>query len=274
MEDGHTVNLALWLDPSVHYWAPIERMESVEVIRGTIITHGPNNNFGVINSRNLSPFGPNETVISSAIGFTQSKSGTYHAASKRSNLMLVTTMSTRSSAKRLQASEDRGFGALACAHAPMRRQRRARCLLHRRRRPADWDTERLRVNDFYGALGFKGSTSDLVVSPIHARQKDNYDEQNFLRWFEIEGVNALPRTMPRILPRTSAMTTTLASLSNSSTVEALPDLLCAGCRPQHIHRRGLARSDRAQRLSRRGHDDHEPRVRGLSPPRPLPALLL
>ena len=58
MEDGHTVNLALWLDPSVHYWAPIERMESIEVIRGTVITHGPNNNFGVINSRNLSPFGP------------------------------------------------------------------------------------------------------------------------------------------------------------------------------------------------------------------------
>ena len=62
MEDGHTVNLALWLDPSVHYWAPMERMESVEVIRGTVITHGPNNNFGVLNSRNISPFGPNETV--------------------------------------------------------------------------------------------------------------------------------------------------------------------------------------------------------------------
>ena len=73
MEDGHTVNLALWLDPSVHYWAPIERMESLEVIRGTVITHGPNNNFGVINSRNLSPFGPDETVVSSAIGFTKTR---------------------------------------------------------------------------------------------------------------------------------------------------------------------------------------------------------
>ena len=40
--------------------------------------------------------------------------------------------------------------------------------------------ERLRVNDFYGALGLKGSTSDLVVSAMHARQRDNYDEQNFL----------------------------------------------------------------------------------------------
>lgn len=63
MEDGHPVNLALWLDPSVHYWAPMDRTESIEVIRGTVITHGPNNNFGVINSRNLSPFGPEETVV-------------------------------------------------------------------------------------------------------------------------------------------------------------------------------------------------------------------
>ena len=64
MEDGHTSNLALWLDPSVHYWAPADRIESLEVIRGTIITHGPNNNFGVINARALSPFGPDETVVS------------------------------------------------------------------------------------------------------------------------------------------------------------------------------------------------------------------
>ena len=60
MEDGHANNLALWLDPSVHFWAPIERLESIEVLRGTVITHGPNNNFGVINGRNLSPFGPAE----------------------------------------------------------------------------------------------------------------------------------------------------------------------------------------------------------------------
>lgn len=77
MEDGHAVNLALWLDPSVHYWAPSDRVESIEVIRGTVVTHGPNNNFGVINARNLSPFGPNETVISSAIGFTKSRGGSF-----------------------------------------------------------------------------------------------------------------------------------------------------------------------------------------------------
>ena len=31
MEDGHTDNMALWLDPSVHYWAPMDRIESIEV---------------------------------------------------------------------------------------------------------------------------------------------------------------------------------------------------------------------------------------------------
>ena len=79
MEDGHANNLALWLDPSVHFWAPIERLESIEVLRGTVITHGPNNNFGVINGRNLSPFGPAKSVVSSSIGFTKSRTGVYEA---------------------------------------------------------------------------------------------------------------------------------------------------------------------------------------------------
>lgn len=78
MEDGHPVNLALWLDPSVHMWGPLDRFESIEVLRGTVINHGPNNNFGVINGRNLSPFGPSETVVSSAIGFTKTSRGSYN----------------------------------------------------------------------------------------------------------------------------------------------------------------------------------------------------
>ena len=70
MEDGQSVNLALWLDPSVHYLAPVDRIEGVEVIRGGSIVHGPNNNFGIVNFRLLSPFGPDETVISGALGWT------------------------------------------------------------------------------------------------------------------------------------------------------------------------------------------------------------
>jgi Fe(3+) dicitrate transport protein len=179
MEDGHTVNLALWLDPSVHYWAPMERMESVEVIRGTIINHGPNNNFGVINSRNLSPFGPNETVISSAIGFTQRKGGSY----------------TPIEEIEVDANGDVDIEYGDTVHGKSDTDVSARWHVHTRQSydnvglvasytgtdvQGAWDTEQLRVHDFYGALGFKGSTSDVVVSVVHARQRDKYDEQNFL----------------------------------------------------------------------------------------------
>jgi Fe(3+) dicitrate transport protein len=179
MEDGHTVNLALWLDPSVHYWAPIERMESVEVIRGTVITHGPNNNFGVINSRNLSPFGPNETVISSAIGFTETKAGSYTPIDEIE--VDVAGNPTIHYGPTVQGKSDTDISARWHVHT---RQSIDNVGLVASYTGADiqgaWDTERLRVNDFYGALGWKGSSTDLVVSAIHARQKDNYDEQNFL----------------------------------------------------------------------------------------------
>lgn len=181
MEDGHAVNLALWLDPSVHYWAPVERLESFEVLRGTIITHGPNNNFGVINARNLSPFGPEETVISAAVGWTKSRRGSF------------------------QALEGDGAGSTpqpdgAVISRPDDDDMSARWHVHTRQHADNvglvasytgesiqgaWDTERLRVHDFYGALGWKGPTSDLVVSAMHARQDDNYDEQNFLGNYEL-----------------------------------------------------------------------------------------
>jgi Fe(3+) dicitrate transport protein len=179
MEDGHTVNLALWLDPSVHYWAPMERMESIEVIRGTVITHGPNNNFGVINSRNISPFGPDETVVSSAIGFTKTKAGSYTPIDEievddNGDVEIEygdtvtgksdTDISSRWHVHTRQSIDNVG---LVASYTGADIQ-------------GAWDTERLRIHDFYGALGFKGSSSDLVVSAIHARQRDNYDEQNFL----------------------------------------------------------------------------------------------
>jgi len=183
MEDGHTVNLALWLDPSVHYWAPMERMESVEVIRGTIINHGPNNNFGVINSRNLSPFGPDETVISSAIGFTSMRGGCYEEEGEDPGDPDVERCkgdSTEESYRwHVHTRQSAGNVGLVASYTGADIQ-------------GTWDTERLRVNDFYGALGWKGSASDLVVSAIHAKQKDKYDEQNFLAEFEEDLPNATP----------------------------------------------------------------------------------
>jgi Fe(3+) dicitrate transport protein len=185
MEDGHTVNLALWLDPSVHYWAPMDRIESIEVLRGTVLTHGPNNNFGVINARNLSPFGPDETVISSAIGFTRTGGGSFTPVeevevdaagdvdvdfgtpvSKKSE----TDISARWHVHTRQHADNVGIVASYTGEDIQ----------------GAWDSERLRVHDFYGAVGWKGPTSDLVVSAMHARQEDNYDEQNFLGFYEVE----------------------------------------------------------------------------------------
>lgn len=182
MEDGHPVNLALWLDPSVHMWGPLDRFESVEVIRGTVITHGPNNNFGVINGRNLSPFGPSETVVSSAIGFTKTARGSFteieeveddgeielsdETVSKKDR----TDLSYKWHVHTRQQAENVG---IVASYTGANLQ-------------GAWDTETLRFNDFYGALGFKGSSSDVVVSLTYTRQRDNYDEQNFLGEAEID----------------------------------------------------------------------------------------
>lgn len=165
MEDGHPVNLALWLDPSVHYWGPVERFESVEVIRGTVINHGPNNNFGVVNARNLSPFGVNETVVSASIGFTQSKRGFFtDEDGNTTDLGDETDISGKWHVHTRQTSGNVGL-VLSYSGGDIQ---------------GTWDTERLTYNDFYSAIGWKGVDQDLIVSFSYARQRDNYDEQNFL----------------------------------------------------------------------------------------------
>ncbi|MDX2307542.1 MAG: TonB-dependent receptor [Hyphomicrobium sp.] len=186
MEDGHPVNLALWLDPSVHYWGPVDRFESIEVLRGSVITHGPNNNFGVVNARNLSPFGPNETVISSAIGFTKTRRGSY------------------AEAEEFDAEDVEDGAPVPFGEATSKGDETdlsGRWHIHTRQQVENvgmvfsytgedlqgaWDAERLKANDFYGALGFRGSSQDVVVSLSYARQRDTYDEQNFLGEYEFE----------------------------------------------------------------------------------------
>ncbi len=154
MEDGQSVNLALWLDPSVHYMAPIDRIESVEVIRGGSIVHGPNNNFGIVNLRLLSPFGPNETVISGALGFTdKNRNGNPDGLG-------ITGLSNRRHVHTRQTFGNVGIVA-SYSGADV---------------DGAWDTERLRFNDFYGAIGWKGVDQDLTVQLTVARQRDKYDE--------------------------------------------------------------------------------------------------
>lgn len=183
MEDGHANNLALWLDPSVHFWGPIERFESIEVLRGTVITHGPNNNFGVVNARNLSPFGPAETVISGAIGFTETDRGFFIGEDDNGDPVVINgddqiDLSYRWHVHTRQMVDNVG---IVASYTGANVQ-------------GAWDTEQLRFNDFYGALGFKGSSSDLVISSTYTRQKDDYDEQNFLGEAELEDAAGNPIT--------------------------------------------------------------------------------
>ncbi|MDQ8697674.1 TonB-dependent receptor [Hyphomicrobium sp. LHD-15] len=148
MEDGVPINFSTYLDSSTHYTPPIERIESIEVMRGPIVNYGPLNNHGVINFRNLSPFGANETVIKAGIGHTEGSDrdiNNFRHIHTRQNLGNVGVVASYSGA-------DTG-GA--------------------------WDVEDLGYNDFYGAIGFKGTNQDLTISGGFFRQRDTYDEDNF-----------------------------------------------------------------------------------------------
>ena len=148
MEDGQPINFSTYLDPSTHYTPPTDRVESVEVIKGAVTAHGPLNNHGVVNFRNLSPFGTNETVVSAAIGHVEGANkdiANMRHVHTRQNLGNVGVVASYSGAE--------SGGA--------------------------WDNEILRYNDFYGALGFKGTNQDLTISGGFFRQRDRYDELNY-----------------------------------------------------------------------------------------------
>jgi Fe(3+) dicitrate transport protein len=148
MEDGDSINFSSYIDPSTHYTPPIDRIEAVEVLRGTVVTHGPLNNHGVVNFVNLSPFGTPETVVSASLGHTEGSDEDLnirrhiHHRQQFDHVGVV-----------LSYTGEEVSGA--------------------------WDNERLRYNDFYGALGWKGIDQDLVFSAVYFRQRDRYDEDNF-----------------------------------------------------------------------------------------------
>lgn len=148
LEDGQSINFSSILDPSTHYTPPTDRLESVEVIRGGVPSEGPLSNHGIVNFRNLSPFGENETVISGAIGYTE-------GANKDVNNM-----------RHVHTRRNLGHVGVVASYSGAEAG-------------GAWDNEVLRYNDFYGALGFKGTNQDLTISGVYFRQRDNYDEVNF-----------------------------------------------------------------------------------------------
>lgn len=156
LEDGQPINMSVWIDPSVHYVPPVDRLDSVEVLRGTVINHGPLTNHGVVNFRNLSPFGPDETVISASIGSTDNKSRGAEGGLDRWGV---------SNTRHVHTRQGIGNVGLVLSYSGAEAD-------------GSWDLERLRYNDFYAALGWKGSSSDLTISGSFFRQRDNYDEAN------------------------------------------------------------------------------------------------
>lgn len=54
MEDGTPINASTYLDSSSHYTPPADRLEQIEVLKGAgQLVHGPLNNHGIINFRNM-----------------------------------------------------------------------------------------------------------------------------------------------------------------------------------------------------------------------------
>ena len=69
LEDGTPVNFSSYLDPSSHYTAPMERLESIDVLKGAgHVVHGPLNNHGIVNFRNKQATATPQTDIEVAFG--------------------------------------------------------------------------------------------------------------------------------------------------------------------------------------------------------------
>ena len=147
MEDGVPINFATYLDSSTHYTPPLERVESIEIFRGPVVNYGPLNNHGVLNFRNLSPFGDNETVIKAGLGYTE-------GSDKSVNNM-----------RHVHTRQSIGNVGVVASYSGMDSG-------------GSWDIEELGYNDFYGALGFRGTNQDLTISGGYFRQRDTYDEDN------------------------------------------------------------------------------------------------
>lgn len=69
LEDGTPINASTYLDSDGHYTPPLQRLEQVEVLKGTgQILHGPLNNHGIVNFRNKRATLTPETTVEIAGG--------------------------------------------------------------------------------------------------------------------------------------------------------------------------------------------------------------
>ncbi len=144
LEDGTPINNSAYLDSGAHYTPPMQRLEQVEVLKGAgQIIHGPLNNHGIINFRNLRPSDTPETRVELAGG--------------NQNSQLQHVMHRRTE------------GSLGMVFAYTGREG-----------DGTFDVEEHEFDDFYGGLEWQLNDShQLAASATYFRERSQgYDESN------------------------------------------------------------------------------------------------
>jgi len=143
LEDGTPINLSAYLDPSTHYTPPMERLESVDVLKGAgHVLHGPLNNHGIVNFRNKRATDTPQTDIEVAVGNLDTFKR--HIMHRRTDGDLGLVLSYTG------ANADGSF-----------------------------DVEGFRYDDFYGSAEWTpGDKHVLNASFTYFRERSNYDESN------------------------------------------------------------------------------------------------
>ncbi|MEX2469279.1 MAG: TonB-dependent receptor, partial [Pseudohongiellaceae bacterium] len=143
LEDGTPINFSTYLDPSSHYTPPMERLESVDVLKGTgHVLHGPLNNHGIVNFRNKQATATPQTDIELAAG----------------NL---STLKRHLMHRRTEGSVGLVFSYTGA--------------------DADgaFDLEEFGYDDFYTSADWDiNENQDLAVSYTYFRERSHYDESN------------------------------------------------------------------------------------------------
>lgn len=143
MEDGTPLNFSSYLDPSTHYTPPMERLETVDVLKGAgHVLHGPLNNHGIVNFRNKRATATPQTDVEVAVGNLDTLKR--HVMHRRTEGDLGLVLSYTG------ADADGSF-----------------------------DVEGFSYDDFYASAEWSpGDTHVLGASFTYFRERSNYDESN------------------------------------------------------------------------------------------------
>ncbi len=143
LEDGTPINASTYLDPSAHYTPPLDRLERIDVLKGTgHVLHGPLNNHGIVNFRTKQPTLTPETVVDLGAGTLGTTKR--HALHRRTTGPVGLVLSYSGAG---------GDGA--------------------------FDIEKHAYDDVFGSVDWTlSSRHEIGVSATYFRERSNYDESN------------------------------------------------------------------------------------------------